>query len=84
MEKIGNVILDDTYYPGEDLYCDGIIEDEILDIVKNEEDYLIAINKILSGLDDKFMQRIIFSQLQIGKPLEGTSKRIVETLKQWS
>lgn len=37
MEKIGNVILDDTYYPGEDLYCDGIIEDEILDIVKNEE-----------------------------------------------
>ena len=33
-EKIGNVILDDTFYPGKDLYSDGEIEDELLDIVK--------------------------------------------------
>ena len=26
MEKIGNVVLDDTYYPGEDLYSDGAVE----------------------------------------------------------
>ncbi len=34
-EKIGNITLDLTYYPGEDLYCDGVVEDELLDIVTN-------------------------------------------------
>lgn len=33
-EQIGKITLDYKYYPGEDLYCDGEIEDEILDIVK--------------------------------------------------
>lgn len=32
--SIGKVTLDDTFYPGEDFYCDGKIEDEILEIVK--------------------------------------------------
>lgn len=35
-EKIGKIILNKKYYPGVDLYCDGDIEDEILDIVRNE------------------------------------------------
>ncbi len=35
MEKIGGVNLDYTFYPGEDLYSDGEIEDKILDIAKN-------------------------------------------------
>lgn len=34
-EKIGKVSLDYKHYPGEDLYSDGVIEDEILSIVKN-------------------------------------------------
>jgi len=34
-EQIGKITLDYKHYPGEDLYCDGVIEDEILDIVKN-------------------------------------------------
>lgn len=34
-EKIGNITLDYKHYPGEDLYCDGAVEDELLDIVKN-------------------------------------------------
>ena len=34
-EQIGKVCLDLTKYPGEDFYCDGTVEDEILDIVKN-------------------------------------------------
>lgn len=34
IEKIGKVTIDDTHYPGEDLYCDGVIEDEILKIVQ--------------------------------------------------
>ncbi|MBD5454917.1 MAG: class I SAM-dependent methyltransferase [Lachnospiraceae bacterium] len=33
-EKIGNVTLDYTCYPGEDLYSDGNVEEEILTIVK--------------------------------------------------
>lgn len=44
-EKIGNVLLDYRYYPGEDLYSDGEVEDELLDIVQNntEEEF----NKII-------------------------------------
>ncbi|MCM1182347.1 MAG: methyltransferase domain-containing protein [Roseburia sp.] len=34
-EKIGKVVLDLTCYPGEDIYTDGAIEDEMLEIVKN-------------------------------------------------
>lgn len=34
-EVIGKVKLDYSHYPGEDYYCDGVVEDEILDIVKN-------------------------------------------------
>ncbi|HAL01898.1 MAG TPA: hypothetical protein DCP07_00920 [Lachnospiraceae bacterium] len=37
IEMIGNIKLDLTHYPGEDFYCDGAIEDEILDIVKNND-----------------------------------------------
>ena len=33
MEKIGNVLLDTSCYPGEDLYSDGAIEDRILGLV---------------------------------------------------
>lgn len=33
-EKIGNITLDYTYYPGEDLYSDGEVEDELLAIAK--------------------------------------------------
>ena len=33
-ETIGKITLDLTKYPGEDFYCDGAVEDEILEIVK--------------------------------------------------
>lgn len=36
-EKIGNITLDYEFYPGEDLYCDGAIENTLLDIVKKHE-----------------------------------------------
>ncbi len=35
IEKIGKVTLDYEYYPGEDYYCDGLVEDELLHIAKN-------------------------------------------------
>lgn len=34
-EQIGKITLDYSLYPGEDFYCDGAVEDELLDIVKN-------------------------------------------------
>lgn len=34
-EQIGNVTMDLTYYPGEDFYTDGTIEDEMLEIAMN-------------------------------------------------
>ena len=35
LQTIGKVKIDDTFYPGKDLYSDGTIEDELLEIVKN-------------------------------------------------
>lgn len=39
--QIGNVTIDDALYPGEDLYCDGAVEDELLEIVSTypEQEY---------------------------------------------
>jgi len=34
-ETIGKITLDLSKYPGQDYYCDGAVEDELLDIVKN-------------------------------------------------
>lgn len=34
IEQIGKVKLDLTKYPGEDFYCDGAVEDELLEIVQ--------------------------------------------------
>lgn len=34
-EQIGKVTLDYKFYPGVDLYCDGVVEDELLSIVKD-------------------------------------------------
>ena len=41
MDKIGNVLLDDTHYPGEDLYSDGAVEERILKLAEEyrEGDY---------------------------------------------
>ncbi|MBQ2803948.1 MAG: class I SAM-dependent methyltransferase [Lachnospiraceae bacterium] len=35
LEHIGKITLDYSRYPGEDYYCDGAVEDELLEIVKN-------------------------------------------------
>ena len=50
MEYVGTVKLDETYYPGEDLYSDGKVEDELLEIVTNypEEEY----NRIIAEKKD--------------------------------
>ncbi len=35
IERIGKITLDYSRYPGEDFYCDGAVEDEILEITRN-------------------------------------------------
>ncbi|MDO5146370.1 MAG: class I SAM-dependent methyltransferase [Eubacteriales bacterium] len=47
MEAVGKVLIDYTFYSGEDLYSDGKIEDELLDIVRQykEEDFGRIINE---------------------------------------
>lgn len=35
--NIGKVKLDMEYYPGEDFYCDGAVEDELLEAVKSQD-----------------------------------------------
>ena len=37
-EKIGKVTLDYEFYPGEDLYSDGPVEEELLEIARNYKD----------------------------------------------
>ena len=41
MEEIGKIKLDYSKYPGQDFYCDGSVEDELLEIVKQypKEEY---------------------------------------------
>jgi len=60
-----------------------LVDSDASHIVTNEEDYLLAINKILLGEDNKSSQREKFLELQIGKPLQDTSKRIAATLSKW-
>ena len=44
-EKIGNVTLDYEYYPGEDLYSDGPVEEELLEMTIQVEEYIESIEK---------------------------------------
>ena len=46
-ENIGNVNMNYSYYPGKDIYSDGVIEDEMLEFVKNRSisDYQSFVNE---------------------------------------
>lgn len=61
-----------------------LVESNSTDIVKNKAEFLDAINRILEKSDNKKMERVNFLDLEIGKPINGTSKRIAETLRQWT
>lgn len=47
IEQIGKITLDYSRYPGEDLYCDGAVEDELLEMVQAmpAKDYRRAIEE---------------------------------------
>lgn len=49
-QRIGKVTIDDTFYPGEDYYSDGDVEEKLLEIVSScpEEEY----NRVISEKKD--------------------------------
>jgi hypothetical protein len=58
----------------------NIVESGAVVIAKNENDLVHEINEALENPEERATQRNAMIALQIGKPLEGTSKRIAETL----
>ncbi|WP_395059654.1 hypothetical protein [Flavobacterium sp.] len=60
-----------------------VVESRAVTIAKNELELLSAINQCLETPDYKFKEQKALLDLQIGKPLENTSKRISEALRNW-
>ena len=38
LERVGKVVLDYQFYKGQDFYCDGDIEDDLLETVQTHEE----------------------------------------------
>ena len=57
-----------------------VVESDAVVIAKNETELIDAINDALQHPTRRSIQRVKLIKLQISKPLEDTSKRIVETL----
>ena len=53
-------------------------------IVKNESEYMETINTVLKNPNALLNNQKKFIELEVGKPLQGTSKRIAETLLKWA
>ena len=62
----------------------NVVNSHATRIVKNEAELINSINDYLLNPDADRENRKQFNQLQVGKPLEGTSKRIAERLKTWA
>ena len=41
-EQVGKVNLDLTYYSGDDMYCDGAVEDDLLKIARDYAEDIVA------------------------------------------
>jgi hypothetical protein len=62
----------------------NVVESNATKIVFNKEELISAINHYVKNPKDDSENRKQFVNLQVGAPLEGTSKRIVKTLLEWS
>ena len=65
-------------------HIENVLASNSTTIVKNENELLLAINTYLSNSNLDSENRKNFIKLQIGKSLEGTSKRIAQTLLEWT
>ncbi len=61
-----------------------VVESGAVTIAKNETELIGQINEALANPKERTSQRKGMIDLQIGKPLLNTSKRIAEKLSQWS
>jgi hypothetical protein len=61
-----------------------VAESGAVTIAKNETELIAQINVALANPIQRTLQRKAMIALQISKDLRGTSKRIAETLRQWS
>ena len=65
-------------------HLDNVVKTNAVYIVKNESELLNTINQVLSVPYSKLTQQKELLAMQIGAPLNGTSKRIAEVLYLWS
>lgn len=61
-----------------------VVQSDAVAIVKDENALLLAINKCLETPKYKLNEQKALLTMQIGMPLEGTSKRIATIIKKWS
>ena len=64
-------------------HIENVVNSGATYITKNEAELVLAINQTLIAPKSKLTQQNELLAMQIGVPLEGTSKRIVEVLHQW-
>ena len=65
-------------------HIEHLLETKATYIAKDEDELIAAINGALRAVDAKIGEQKALLDLQIGAPLEGTSKRIAEVLYKWS
>jgi hypothetical protein len=65
-------------------HIEYVVKTKSTAIVKEETELLVAINEALENPESRLKQQEELIQLEIGEPLEGTSKRIANTLLRWS
>jgi hypothetical protein len=61
-----------------------VAESGAVTIAKNERELIAQMNEALANPSQRTVQRKAMIAMQISKELIGTSKRIAETLRQWS
>ncbi|MET0946684.1 MAG: hypothetical protein ABWY22_14860 [Flavobacterium sp.] len=61
----------------------NVVDSGAVTIAKNQEELINSINFALENPNDKIQEQKALITIQIGKPLQGTSKRIAEALSHW-
>jgi hypothetical protein len=65
-------------------HIEKVVDSGATYITKNKEELVLAINQALISPESKLTQQKELLEMQIGAPLNGTSKRIAEVLHLWS